>query len=281
MKIFGWSDSFSQSVSFSWTGRIYYFRVKSKDRCDQLVEDFRQKAIQARKKAEALSRFERNQAKFRLIFESTPFQCVIALLIFLVKPDPKSCRHIRHCPRPTRPSCADGPRSAARPQNFAVNAAQAQLNGQLVAPDGSFTDAGRFLDAADTAFTCVFTLELAMNAYAPFLRSAYNLVDAAVVLLSLLALGPLNVPVSILRVVRAFRVVRIFGRLRSLRNIVAGLAASVAPVVNAFVLMLLVVSICESPPLSRMPSVSLHPWVSISKQVASCLPVCLSLHLCQ
>jgi hypothetical protein len=88
-----------------------------------------------------------------------------------------------------------------------------------------------------------------MNAYAhwlaPFLRSGYNLVDTAVVFLSLLALGPLNVPVSILRVVRAFRVVRIFGRLRSLKNIISGIAASIAPVSNAFLIMLLVVSICE------------------------------------
>ena len=134
-------------------------------------------------------------------------------------------------------------------QNFVVNATQTQLNGRLAASDGSLTDAGRLLDAADTAFTLIFALELTMNLYAnwlaPFLRNAYNLVDTVVVLLSLLALGPINVPISILRVVRAFRVVRMFGRLRSLKNIIAGLLASVAPVSNAFLLMLLVVSICE------------------------------------
>jgi hypothetical protein len=154
-------------------------------------------------------------------------------------------------------------RSAPRPQNFVVNAAQAQLNGQLVRPDGSLTDAGRLLDGLDIGFTCVFALELAMNAYAhwlaPFLRSGYNLVDTVVVLLSLLALGPINVPISILRVVRAFRVVRIFGRLRSLKNIITGLAASVAPVFNAFLLMLLVVSICEQ-------------WRSVSRR--GDLPLC-------
>ena len=130
-----------------------------------------------------------------------------------------------------------------------INAAQAQLIGQLVGADGAPTSVGRALDAADAAFTCVFAAELSLNAgahwFQPFVRNPYNAIDTAVVLLSLASLGPLNVPASILRVLRAFRVVRIFGRLRSLKNIITALAMSVSPVANAFILMLLVIAICE------------------------------------
>ena len=136
-------------------------------------------------------------------------------------------------------------------QNFVVNVAQAQLNGQLTASDGTVNSIGQALAALDTLFTCTFAVELLVNAYAhwfyPFVTNRYNLIDTAIILVSLIALGPLNIPASILRVVRAFRVVRIFHRLKSLKNIVDALTASVIPVANAFLLMLLVVSVCKLP----------------------------------
>ena len=51
-------------------------------------------------------------------------------------------------------------------QNFVVNAAQAQLNGELVGADGAPTATARRLDLADAAFTFVFAAELSLNAYA-------------------------------------------------------------------------------------------------------------------
>ncbi len=79
----------------------------------------------------------------------------------------------------------------------------------------------------------------------PFVANRYNLLDAVIIALSLAALGPLDVPASVLRVARAFRVARLFGRLRPLRNIIAGVAASAVAVLSSFALLLLVVCICE------------------------------------
>lgn len=46
-----------------------------------------------------------------------------------------------------------------------------------------------------------------------------------------------------LRLMRAFRVLRLFGRLSSLRQIINALTAAILPVLNAFLIMLLVISI--------------------------------------
>ena len=146
----------------------------------------------------------------------------------------------------------DPPTHTNSRQNFIVNAAQAQLNSQLIANDGSFSSLGRMLDRLDVAFTCVFTVELLINAFAhwftPFVSNQYNLIDCLVIGLSLVSLGPLEIPVSILRVVRAFRVIRIFGRLSALKNIINALTASLIPVFNSFLLILVFMSICASPP---------------------------------
>jgi hypothetical protein len=86
-----------------WAGRIYYFRIRSKDQCTQLAEDFKQRAKLAKRKAEARSRFKRNQEKFRMVFESMPFQLIIALLIFAVR-YLGAPRHSPNPPAPTSPS---------------------------------------------------------------------------------------------------------------------------------------------------------------------------------
>ncbi len=74
--------------------------------------------------------------------------------------------------------------------------------------------------------------------------SGYNLVDVVSVTLSLIALGPLDVNFAVLRLIRACRVVRLFGRFKSIRGIISALAASIVPVINAFVIMFLIVAIC-------------------------------------
>ena len=70
--------------------------------------------------------------------------------------------------------------------------------------------------------------------------------DFFVVVMSLIALGPIDMPISILRLMRAFRIIRMFGRINTLRNIVTALTASITPVLNAFVILLVFASICES-----------------------------------
>ena len=62
-------------------------------------------------------------------------------------------------------------------QNFAANVASAQLNKSLVGVDGAPTDTARALERLDAAFVVCFAAELAVNAYAhwlrPFLRSGW------------------------------------------------------------------------------------------------------------
>ena len=105
----------------------------------------------------------------------------------------------------------------------------------------------------------------------PYITDGWNIFDIIVVSLSLVALGPIAMPINVLRSVtmilrnishistcslacltpisflnpsespgsslRAFRVIRLFGRLGSLRDIIAALTAAVVPV--------LVGAICE------------------------------------
>ena len=49
------------------------------------------------------------------------------------------------------------------------------------------------------------------------------------------------------QVLRAFRVLRLFGRLRRLRAIIGGITSSIRPVLNAFLIIFVVASICEGP----------------------------------
>jgi voltage-gated sodium channel len=149
-------------------------------------------------------------------------------------------------------------------QNFLANAAEAQI--EATDNEGNLTTIGRRLEALDTFFTIIFTVELAINAFAhwfhPFITDGWNVFDCIVVTLSLVALGPLNIPMNVLRSLRAFRVVRLFGRMGALRDIVSSLTAAISPVLNAFLIMLIVGSICEDQ--------SLYP------RIASVLP-CLCL----
>ncbi len=130
-----------------------------------------------------------------------------------------------------------------------VNAAESQLSGNLVDQDKKSTKTGQDLEALDTAFTVIFAVELAVNAFAhwfkPFISDGWNIFDFIVVALSLVALGPVNVPVNIVRSLRAFRVIRLFGRLKGLKNIVTALASSVIPVLQALLILLIIGSICE------------------------------------
>jgi hypothetical protein len=127
-----------------------------------------------------------------------------------------------------------------------------QKNGQLSNPDGTLNFEGTILDNIDTFFTSIFTLELVINMFAnwftKFFTDGWNQLDFIVVTLSLVSLGPVSMPINVIRVMRAFRVIRLFGRLKSLKNIVGALTASILPVMNAFLILLILASICESPP---------------------------------
>ena len=90
----------------------------------------------------------------------------------------------------------------------------------------------------------LFSDLLSNNRFLAFVRDGWNMFDLVVVSLSLAALGPVPIPANTLRTVRAFRVLRLFGRVGALRDIVAALAAALLPVLNAFLVLLIVASIC-------------------------------------
>ena len=101
----------------------------------------------------------------------------------------------------------------------------------------------------DWGFTIVFAVELMLNIYAhwmdEFLADAWNIFDTIVVVISLVAplLTAQNIPVTILRLLRAFRVLRLFGRLRSIRAIINALSKSIVPVANAFFIQFIVMAL--------------------------------------
>jgi voltage-gated sodium channel len=92
-------------------------------------------------------------------------------------------------------------------------------------------------------------VELIINLFAHWLRefvcNSWSLFDFVVVSLSLITLGPVDFPITILRSLRALRVARLFGRLESSKKILAALSASLIPMCNAFFIMLIVAMICE------------------------------------
>ena len=107
-------------------------------------------------------------------------------------------------------------------------------------------------DLVNFGFTVVFACELGMNAlghwFRPFVRSYWNLIDVIVVLLSLASLSQSYLNVNVVRMLRAVRVVRLFGKVEALKRVVAALSASVVPMANAFVILFIMISICTPPP---------------------------------
>lgn len=119
--------------------------------------------------------------------------------------------------------------------NFFVNAAEAQIPGESKKVFKSF----------EIFFTVVFTVELIVNMTAnwwmPFWASGWNIFDFVVVVVSLLSLMLESLPgIAMLRLLRAFRVVRLFKRAVSLRKILNAIYESVPGVSNAFSILMLV-----------------------------------------
>jgi hypothetical protein len=218
-------------------GRTYYFKANIDVPGQAIVADLLHSSKVAKERMDRKSRFLKSQEIVRYFQESVVFQIIVAFLILLVIAFLSPFR--ARSSRLTR----------APPQNFLVNAAEAQLVSSLVNSDGTPTSTGNNLEDLDTFFTIIFAVELAINAYAhwfrPFVSDGWNAFDVLVVSLSLVALGPISMPVNVLRSMRAFRVVRLFGRMGALRDIISSLSSAIVPVLNAFLIMLIVSSVCE------------------------------------
>ena len=99
------------------------------------------------------------------------------------------------------------------------------------------------------AFTGIFALELCVNMFAnlphKFVRSGWNWLDLFVVVMSFVDFGPFDIPNWLVRLMRAFRIVRLFGRVHELTKMFSAITASLFPMMNAFVILIIVLSICE------------------------------------
>jgi hypothetical protein len=176
-------------------------------------------AIAARKKKEAKTAIQRSQDYVHVIYNCTPFQMSSALLIFL---------------------------------NFFISAVEAQVADQIDDDNGARTRVGRLIEMGNTILTILFFIELLINLYAHWFREFFsawmNIWDAVIVTLSVASLGPLELamPVNILRffrVVRILRVLKIFSRLPELKRIISALSHSLIPMLNAFLIVLVVMAI--------------------------------------
>jgi hypothetical protein len=98
-------------------------------------------------------------------------------------------------------------------------------------------------------FNIAFAFELGVNLYGhwykPFFKSYWNIFDVVVVFIGLLdsLQTPMPGPLRLVRMVRAFRAFRLFGKVESLRKIIASLRCALPGVFNAFVIMAIVMAI--------------------------------------
>jgi hypothetical protein len=98
------------------------------------------------------------------------------------------------------------------------------------------SDAERYLTMLEWFFTLVFLLELLLNAFGHWFKAfltGWNIFDTVVVVCSVASLSiPSLPPFNALRLVRIFKMVRIFRRVTSLRILIDALSSSIFPVLN-------------------------------------------------
>jgi voltage-gated sodium channel len=132
-------------------------------------------------------------------------------------------------------------------QNFVLNIVETQLIDDISNPDGSLTTIGSQIRSLNILFLGVFVIELLMNIAANwwrrFLRSPWNLLDVAMVTSGVLSTFSLHMVV--LRLLRIARVLRIFGKVRVLREIISALASSLIPMASAFFILVVMMCMCE------------------------------------
>jgi len=129
--------------------------------------------------------------------------------------------------------------------SFIVNIAEEQLNPARDNDGMSTTFA-----SIDLIFTLLFLVELlvniAANWFLDFWRDSWNIFDFIVVAVCMVSLfSPVDNSTAIrsVRLLRAFRVLRLFGRLGEIRKIIYAIGKSLFPVANAFVVVLLIMCV--------------------------------------
>lgn len=126
--------------------------------------------------------------------------------------------------------------------NFLVGCTQAQIDPNK--------DRHKILwDIFEDFFNIIFLMELALNMYGswmrPFFGSSWNIFDLIVVSIGLLDLcrAPLPGPLKLVRLLRAFRVFRLFGRVESLGKTLQMIEHAVPGVLSAFLIAIIMLCI--------------------------------------
>jgi hypothetical protein len=108
---------------------------------------------------------------------------------------------------------------------------------------------GGSIEVLNLLFTAIFTVELAINALAhwfwPFVTDVWSQIDSFVVIMSIIPLFVPNQNTGIVRILRAFRILRLFRRVPSLRKIITALTMALLPVLNVFCILFLLLGICK------------------------------------
>jgi len=203
------------------SGRPYVLRVSPNIAKDartrsEMADDFSKKLkaahVESFRRMQSRQRFAKYQQTARRIYTGKPVQILIACLIVA---------------------------------NFVFSAVEAQIKPlQQQPPNYSLQET---FNRAEVTFTIVFLVELIINMGChgrEFYSNSWNLFDLVVVTISLVSLAENDIPgINVLRLLRAFRVLRLFGRLGAQRRIINAISSSALPVVNALIIVVLVMCI--------------------------------------
>jgi hypothetical protein len=210
------------------SGRTYIHRTKYPEDLQMWLREI-SSAVQKRKVDHAFEKQIQGKSNFyrlchaaryqtRIWFESFPFQVIIGCVIVA---------------------------------SFAVDVGEAE-----VLPEKN-SESDKLFRSLDGIFTFIFLFELAANLFAhselffrAFFADSWNVLDFVVVLVSLLTLilssnesSKASDKIKIFRLIKIFRIIRLFRRLKSLNRIVSALGSSIIPVLNSFLILLLVTCI--------------------------------------
>lgn len=101
----------------------------------------------------------------------------------------------------------------------------------------------------DTVCSIIFTIELAVNLYGsfwrPFVSNPWNYLDTVVVIVGIITMANVSLPPGVdkVKILRAFRILRLFKRIKSLNKILVALVRSIPGVMNAFIVMFIFMAI--------------------------------------
>ena len=221
------------------SGRTYHLRTQSKSMHEQVVPLLSKFSKDARRRAESSTVFRKSQIQVKKIYERTVCQAAIAIIILGVSARPETISQFDLF-------------SKRNSQSFVCTIVETDY--------GSGSGSSAILALLNFIFTVFFAFELGICAYAhwffPFIVDPWSWLDIFVVTMSIVSLVVADDHTGFVRIMRAFRVIRLFSHIPALRKILSALALAIVPVLNVFMILLILACICELP----RPHARVTPW---------------------